>query len=237
MYGWRGRIGLIVPSSNTTMEPEFYKMIPAGVSVHTARVHLENVTIKELERMEEELLYAARLLATAKVDIIVFGCTTGSLIKGLGYDTKLSNMIRETVGIKAITTATAVVEALKQLNAKNIALATPYIEEVTKREEAFLEGNGFNVVDSRSLGIKENIVIGMQHPIIVYRLVKELKTNEADVVFISCTNLRTIEIIRKLELDLKKPVISSNTATLWYTLKQLNIKDVQGDYGIIFSYL
>ena len=213
MYGWRGRIGLIIPSSNTTMESEFWRMTPHGVSIHTARVLLK-VTSEELMRMEQEAEYAAKLLTTAAIDIIVYGCTSSSLVKGPNYDEELANKLSRISMKPAIATATAIVKALKVLRARNIALATPYIDEINEKEIEFLEYHGFEIVDLKSLKIKSNIDIGRQTPETTYRLVKSLDTSRADAIFISCTNLRTIEVIDILERDLNKPVIPSNTATL-----------------------
>ncbi|BEP17860.1 aspartate/glutamate racemase family protein [Pyrofollis japonicus] len=225
MYGWRARIGLIVPSSNTTMEPEMWRLVPSGVSIHTARVKLEKVTVEELLAMEKEASYAARLLATADVDLIVYGCTTGSLVGGPGYDEKITKSLEEASGKPAIATATAVVEALRFLDAKRVALATPYIDEVNEKEVRFLEHHGFEVVDLKAFRIEKNTDIGKTPPEKVYRLARSLDTSRADAVFISCTNLRTIEVIDPLETDLGLPVISSNTATAWLALRRLGIKE------------
>ncbi|RLG84198.1 MAG: maleate cis-trans isomerase [Thermoprotei archaeon] len=237
MYGWRGRIGLIVPASNTTMEVEFYKMAPDGVSIHTTRVPLQKVNVEELESMEKHLVDAAKLLSMANVDVIVFGCTTGSLIKGIGYDREIIKKLQEETNIPSTTTTTAVIEALKALNANKIALATPYIDEVNEREERFLKDMGFEVVDLKSLNILKNIDIGKQIPETVYRLVKSLNYSDADVIFISCTNFRTIEVIEKLEEDLGIPVISSNTASMWMALKLLKIGGMKKKYGKLFETL
>lgn len=231
MYGWRGRIGLIVPSSNTTMEPEFWRMAPEGVSIHTARMMLKAVTVNELLEMEKDAVRAAQLLATANVDILVYGCTTGSLIGGPGFDRMITKKLEEATGIKAVATATAVLEALRELGARRVALATPYIEEVTKKEVEFLESQGYKVVDVKYLGIKENIEIGKLTPQTAYRLARSLDTSTADVVFISCTNFRTIEVISPLEKDLGLPVFSSNTATMWLTLKEMGIREPLRGYG------
>ncbi len=223
LYGWRARIGLIVPSSNTTMEPEMWRMAPEGVSIHTARIPLEKVNVEELMEMEKYSVDEAVKLSTAGVDVIVYGCTTGSLIGGPGFDKRIAGKINVATGTPVVTTATAVVEALRALNAMRISIATPYIEEVNRREEEFLEAHGFKVVDLKYLGILDNIEIGRVEPGRVYRLARSLKTAGVDAVFISCTNLRTLEVIKPLEEDLGLPVISSNTATMWYTLKTLGI--------------
>jgi len=223
MYGWRARVGLIVPSSNTTMEEEFRSWLPDGVSLHVARVRLRRVNVEELSRMEKYVDLAADTLADAGVDVIAYGCTTGSLVGGVGYDERIAGRIERITGVRAIATATAVVEALRHLGVNNVAVATPYIEEVNRKEEEFLRGNGFNVVSMVGLGIEDNIEIGRQSPEVAYRLGRSSFHRDADGLFISCTNFRTFEILEALELDLGKPVISSNSSTLWAILRELGV--------------
>ncbi|MGQ9601956.1 MAG: maleate cis-trans isomerase family protein [Candidatus Bipolaricaulia bacterium] len=225
MNGQRCRIGLIIPSSNTTMEAEFARHLPEGVSVHSTRVPLERVTAVELTKMAERAEEAAQLLADAQVDLIVYGCTTGSLIGGKGYDLELERRIRETTGIPALTTARAVLEVLRARGLKRIAVATPYIDEVNEKEREFLIANGFKVVAIRGLGLLQNLEIGMQDPYVAFKLGKELMVDhpEAEGLFISCTNFRTLEITRPLSDELGKPVVSSNQATLWLALQELGI--------------
>jgi maleate isomerase len=228
VYGWRARIGLIVPSSNTTMEPEFWRMAPEGVSVHTSRVRLSEVTPEALRLMASEAVRAAEELATADVNVIVYGCTSGSLLEGVEWEERLRREIRERAGVEAITTAQAVVEALRALGVRRVAVATPYIDEINSRERSFLERSGFSVVRIRGLGIVRNTDIGRQPPWVAYRLAKEVAREagrSADGVFISCTNFRTIEVIELLEAELQLPVVSSNTASMWLALRTLGIRD------------
>ena len=112
-----------------------------------------------------------------------------------------------------------------QLSGEKVAVATPYIDEVNEKEREFLEANGFQVVNIKGLQIEENLEIGRQPPEVAYRLAKDVDRPEAEAVFISCTNFRTIEVIAALEADLGKPVLSSNTATLWASLKSLRIRE------------
>lgn len=226
LYGWRARIGLIVPSSNTTMEPEFSKIMPEGVSVHTARLKLVNVDAESLRKMAERSVEAAEDLATAEVDLIVYGCTTGSLLEGSRWEEELRLRMEKATGITVITTAQAVVKSLKALGARKISVATPYIEELNEREKRFLEENGFKVIKIKGLGIVRNTEIGKQPPWVAYRLALEVaRDSDADVLFISCTNFRTLEVINYLEETLQIPVISSNTSSAWLALRTLGIRD------------
>lgn len=225
MYGWRGRIGLIVPSSNTTMEMELHEALPEGVSLHTARMPLKGVTEEELLKMSALAVESAKLLKDADVDIILYGCTSGSFIGGENFENELEDRIENEVKLPVITTSSAVLAALNALEAQQVLILTPYTEEINKREREFLEANEFEVLDIRGMGIVENTKIGRLEPYEAYRLAKAMFTEEADALFISCTNFRTFEVIEELEDDLGIPVVTSNQASLWYALRELEINE------------
>lgn len=236
MYGWRLRIGLMVPASNTTLESEFWRMVPEGVSVHAARMLLGKVNEEDLVKMEAHVELAAKELATAKVDVIAFGCTTGSLIKGKGYDQEIAEKITAITGIHSVTTSTAVLDALHILKIKRVAIATPYINDLNEREAEFIESNGVRVTKIVGLGLLDNIEIGNQEYYVSYRMAKSLGLVDCDGVFISCTNFRSIEVIEILEKEIGKPVISSNQATLAAVLKKggINLDSIK-NYGSLFQ--
>lgn len=223
MYGWRARIGLIVPASNTVNEPEFHAHLPPGVSLHTARLPLDDVTADSLATMADNTEECAELLATADVDVIAYGCTTGSLVKGPGYDEEIETRITNHTGIPAVSTAAAIKRAFDEFDISRLSIATPYIDDLNQREEAFLDAAGYEVVDIDGIGHTDNIEIGRESPETAYRMAKEFDSDEADGVFISCTNFRTFEIIESLEADTGKPVVTSNQATLWNILSELDI--------------
>ncbi|RLF77274.1 maleate cis-trans isomerase [Thermococci archaeon] len=225
MYGWRGRIGLIVPSSNTTMEMELHEALPEGVSLHTARMPLKGVTEEELLKMSALAVESAKLLKDADVDLILYGCTSGSFIGGENFENELEEKIEDEVKIPVVSTSSAILAALNALEAQQILVLTPYTEEINKREREFLEANEFEVLDIRGMGIVENTKIGRLEPYEAYRLAKAMFTEEADALFISCTNFRTFEIIEALEDDLGVPVVTSNQASLWYALRELEINE------------
>lgn len=216
------RLGLLIPSSNTTMEHEFNIMRPRQATVHVARMRLKEVTLSKLRDMEKEIETAALRLADAKVDVIGFGCTSGSLFRGLGHDQEIVTRIEKATEIPAVATAGAIVNALKALKLSRISVATPYTEEINSLEKKFLEENGFGIQKIKGLQIKDNLKIGEQSSQTVYDLVKEVDTAWNDGIFVSCTNLKTVEVVNRLEKELKKPVISSNTATLWAMLRKIN---------------
>jgi maleate isomerase len=237
MYGWRGRLGLVVPSSNTTNEPEFARYLPAGVSLHTARMRLSDTNAAELEAMADDVERCGDLLATADVDAVAYGCTTGSLVKGPGYDEEIESRLRDRVGAPAVATAAAVKRAFDALGVESVAIATPYVSDLNEKEAEFLEAAGYDVTTIRGLGIEPNTGIGAQHPETAYREARKVDTPDADGVFVSCTNYRTFEVISALERDLGKPVVTSNQATLWNALHVMGVDtdDLALDLGQLFT--
>lgn len=106
---------------------------------------------------------------------------------------------------------------------------------MNEREKEFLEANGIEVLRIKGLGIVKNTEIGRQEPWVAYKLALEVYTPEADGLFISCTNFRTIEIIDKLEVELGVPVVTSNQATMWYALKTMKVKEKYDMYGTLLK--
>lgn len=235
MYGWRGRIGLMLPTGNSVNEPEFNRMAPEGVSVHANRVFLERVTPEALVGMEEHAAASARGLASIRLGVLAFGCTSGSFVGGKGYDENLIRIMQDETGIPATTTTTAVARGLRTLGVSRIALATPYTDEVNALEVKFLEDSGFEVTASMGGGIVETADIQECHPDMAYQRARAVDNDRAEAIFISCTGFRTIEIIEKLEADLGKPVVTSNQATFAESLRILGVRDVQPGFGSLFG--
>lgn len=232
-YGWKARIGLIVPSTNAVNEPEFWRMAPEGVSILTARAMLLGAASEESYfNMARAVDGAADELATAEVDVVVYGCTSGSIVCPLP---ELVSSMKARTGKPALATAGAVIAALRALGVKRIAVGTPYVEFVNVKEKAFLEDYGFSVTSMRGLELghtqEERRAIGRVPPEAVFRLARMIDRPDADAIFISCTNLATIEIISALEQELGKPVITSNQASFWACLRLLGLRMPIAGYG------
>lgn len=240
MYGHILKIGLLVPSTNTTIEMDFMQMVPTGVSVHATRLlqpetedpRRKMATILE---MQERIDEASEELASLSPGVIAYGCTAGSFLKGAKEDDALTARIsRAAGGIPAVTTATALAEAVWSLGASRIALATPYIESITEREKDYLEERtSARVVASAGLGIVGNLPKGRLPPSAAYELALRVGRSEADVVVISCTNWRTLEVIEPLEAELRKPVVTSNQTTLWASLRSASLTPSIAGFGAL----
>lgn len=232
-YGWKARIGLIVPSTNAVNEPEFWRMAPEGVSILTARAMLLGpATQDSYEKMAQAVDGAAQQLATAEVDIVAYGCTSGSFICPMQ---DLVQGMRERTGVPALAAAGAVVAALRALGARKVALGTPYVDFVNQREIGFLREYGFEVTSMQGLDLghtqEERRAIGRVPPEALYRLGRAVDRPDADAVFLSCTNLASLGVIAQLEHDLGKPVVTSNQACFWACLRRLAINTSVSGYG------
>ncbi|MFC4439615.1 MULTISPECIES: maleate cis-trans isomerase family protein [Natrialbaceae] len=218
----RTRLGLIVPSSNTTAEPEFRRHGPDAATVHAARMPLESVTVDALDAMSRDAVRAAELLGHADVDAVAYACTTGSLIHGPGFDAELEADLADAAGVPAVATARSVCRALEALSAERVAVATPYTAALDEKEREFLEAAGHEVAAIDGRGIEANAEIGALEAADARRQVVDLAAeaaaldeNDVDAVFVSCTNYRSLAAVADLEAELGIPVVTSNGATLW----------------------
>jgi maleate isomerase len=235
MHGWRGRLGLIVPSSNTVNESEFANHLPRGVSLHTGRISLETPTPETLSAMADGVGEVGELLGTADVDVAAYGCTTGSLVEGPGYETEIERRLSDAVGAPSVATAASIKHAFRALDVESLAIATPYVEELNERERSFLADAGYEIVDFDGLGIETGLEIGRLRPDDAYRQARSLDHENADAIFVSCTNYRTFEMIDTLEADVGKPVITSNQATLWDALREIGVDYSGLPLGTLFD--
>ena len=233
MYGWRGRIGLIVASSDQTVEMDFHEMKPEGVAIYVARVPLFETNdpkekLKALEQMDAAIPPAARLLADVEPDIVVFCCTAGSVLKGIGTDERIIETIERETGARATTTSTAIIEQLRHFQISRIDLLTPFTGEFSACVQEFLRGSvpGLEVLNSRDLGIVGALPKCKVSPYLVYSEVRQLVSADSQALLISCTSFQLRPIISQLEQDIRKPVITGNTATMWLALRELHIKGV-----------
>jgi maleate isomerase len=226
-----GRIGLLVPSSNTTVETEFHRVLPEGVTLHVGRLFLTTVTTDSIEKMVESIDYEARLLASADVDVIILGATAPSFLKGLGYDREMSKRIEDASGKPATTTSTALLEALKTLRISRLALGSAYSPTVNGICASFLDANGHKVVAMKGLDVIDNLQIGRLPVQSAYDVGRAVDTPEAEAIVLACTNWKSVDVIERLESELKKPVLSTTQVSVWGALKKIGYSGSIPGYG------
>jgi maleate isomerase len=225
------RFGLLVPSSNTTVEPEFYRALPREVTLHVARLYLDKIATGTIASMVSDIEMQSRSLASADVDIIVLGAAAPSFLKGLGYDREMAKKIEAASGKRATTTSTALIEALQYLGVSRVVLGAAYDDKVNAIAKSFLEVNGFNVLDAQGLGLVDNLVVGRLDATSAYELARKIDRPDAEAIVLACTNWKTMDVIERLERELGKPVLSTTQVTIWTALRAIGrIEGVPG-YG------
>ena len=230
---WRARIGTIIPVSNTTNETEFNRMKPDGVTVHFTRVPLHsNPAEDDFQQMLSHAGEASEDLAAAGADVIAYGCTSGSMICPAE---RLIGKMEEASGKPAMSTAGAILQALKKLGIQRLSMATPYTDATNEKECAFIENHGFNVANVKGLGLGGTLEkiqkISRVSPSDIYTHAKSVDCPDAEAILICCTDFGSAEIVEDLEQDLGKPVITSNTASFWRALRLLGVDEKIKCYG------
>jgi maleate isomerase len=233
-YGWRARLGMLLPSGNAAAEAQFNAMLPHGVSLHTTRLKLTGSTDAELLAMTENLETGAALLADACVDLILFHCTAVTTWDA-EMDRTLPERITATTKLPATATSRALIAAWQALGARRIVMVSPYIEAINAREAAFFESHQIRMLKMAGLGIAAAKDMISVEPGEWYRLVQANRMPDADAYFISCTAVRSLEVIADLERDLGKPVVTSNQAAAWHSLRTLGIRDSISGYGRLMT--
>ncbi len=230
-YGWRAKIGLIVPTTNTVNEAEWARMAPEGVSIHVTRMVLHSGA--DMAALEQDISAAIATLTPASVDVIAYGCTAGSMVSPLD---RLPERMRELGGVPAVATAPAIVHALRALGASGIALATPYHDVLNDHEIDFLGEHGITTLSVRGLGIggggaHEYVKIARVPREEVLAHIRAADHPDAQAMLVSCTDFATLDILAQLERELGKPVVTSNLATWWLALRTAGVHDRFTEFG------
>lgn len=221
------RIGVLAPPANVAVEREFPAWLPAGVVMNHARLSRPStqMTKDDLLAMNASVERAARDLSFAQPEVIAYACTSGSFLEGQGAEGAVARRIEAVTGVPAFTTSEAVVAGLRALGARRVFMITPYPEAVNAEEIAFLAYYHLNVAGHDSFGCATSAEIRALSSQQVAGLARARCGDIAccDALFISCTNLLTMNEIEGLETALGVPVVSSNQATLWMALRRLGV--------------
>jgi len=217
----RARVGMIIPSVNSMTEPQFNRFAPPGLAVHVARARVAGAWKRPLVDMAEEIATSARLLSDVAPDLIVFHCTDTSMTQGPHGEVRILDIVQEAAGIEAVATSRLVLEALQALGLRNLVLLSPY--KSNRAVIGYLEATGFKVVHDVALAL-EPLDFSEVTPAQWTELACKHDKQEADGIFLSCTNTTQIEAIADIERTLGKPVVNSNQAVLWGCMRRLQSK-------------
>ncbi|GAA1859747.1 hypothetical protein ACFQZV_00980 [Microbacterium koreense] len=223
------RLGLVIPSTNTTVEREISRLAVGEADWFATRV-LQVETEDPGEKvatvlaMRDELGSAVERLAGIAPSAIGFACTAASFLDGLSPDLELCERLSAQAGAPFVTASTAVSQSLRALEARSIALVTPYIDSVNEKEIAYFDDVGIATVAVSGLGIVGNLPKGRLPLNASADAVRALDLGDADAVFVSCTNWLTLGSIATLEAEIGLPVVSSNSALAWSMLSSAGVR-------------
>ena len=226
-YGGQGRFGLIVLSTDETLENEARQILAdRPVSLLHARIPAQaEVTLEALKTMEDQMVGTAELLP-AEMEVVGYGCTSGATV--IGPD-RVAALIGEVQGKAAVTNPlSAVIAGLRAVEARRIALLTPYVESVNAPLVAALNAAGIEVLIQASFNQSDDWSVARIREVDTLAAIEKLGASEGcDAIFASCTNLRVLGVLERAEVATGLPVISSNLALIWHML-QLGGIDARG---------
>ena len=240
----RRRVGVLVPSANSTVEPDFVLAAPERVTVHANRIGwaAQNLTEDEaiVDRMNERLEEAASNLAAARVEVIAYGFATGSFYRGPDYAARLLERLEKTSGVPAVAASPAMVDALRIFGARRLSVTSPYPDWNNQRLRTYLEATGFevlNVVGEPRAAAGGFPAMSDQEPDDVVQFCMRVCEPLADALLISCTMWRAFEAAAELERRLGLPVVTANQATIWATFRALGLRQPIRGFGSLLETL
>ncbi|MET9476440.1 aspartate/glutamate racemase family protein [Streptomyces sp. NPDC002917] len=238
------RVGLIVPSSNTTMETEIPAMLrareeirPERFTFHSSRMRMQQVTPEQLRDMDDQSLRCARELADAEVDVMAYACLVAIMARSNGYHRESRRRLAEVAGgTPVVSSAGALVEGLEHLGAKKISVIAPYMKPLTKTVCDYIEAEGVEVHDSISLEVPDNLEVGRLDPAQLVDIAAKVDTSGVDALVLSaCVQMPSLPVVEQIQSAFDIPVVTASVATVWRTLKGLGLDPVVPNAGWLLA--
>jgi maleate isomerase len=243
------RIGLIVPSSNTTMETEVPALLRRRererpqdeFSFHSARLRMQHVTPEELRAMNAQTERATTELADMRPSVVATACLVAIMAQGPNHHCVMQAEIeaileREHTLAPVVSSAGALVEALHALDARKIGMVTPYLKQLTRLVAGYIEDAGIEVADAVSLEVSDNQAVAALDPEDLKNHWKRLDVRDCDALVLSaCVQMRSLSAIEDVERDCGLPTLSAATATTWAILRALKLEPAIPGAGALLA--
>lgn len=230
------RIGQIVPSSNTTMESEVPEIFARRRSAarsrftfHSSRMRLKRVTAAELAAMDGDSDRCALELSDARVDVMGYACLVAIMSMGHGYHRQSEKRLRQRAAANGgdapvVTSAGALIDGLKALGARKIAVIAPYMKPLTQVVIDYIEAEGFEVLDRIALEIEDNLEVGRRDPLALIDVAGKIQTANVDALVVSaCVQMPSLAAIAPIEASLGVPVVSAAACTAFRMMEELGL--------------
>ena len=226
------RIGLVTLSNDYVTERDFMNMRPCDdVAIYTSRLlNTPQCTVETLQEMAPRITEATSLLVPeGRLDVVAYACTSGTAVMGFERIQSLIQTARP--GVACVTPLTSSLQAMGSFGIERIAVLTPYIDEVNNSIAGYLEAKGKSISAFTSFKLAENEDMARLTAESIYQAALEADRADAAGLFISCTAIRAVDVIEKIEQKLGKPVITAVQAMFWQSLRMAGYGEKVSGYG------
>ena len=242
------RVGLIVPSSNVTMETEIPALLKARETIlpdrftfHSSRMRMKSVVKEELEAMDADSVRCATELSDAAVEVQAYACLVAIMSMGLGYHrASREKLEKATAGngcpTPVLNSAGALIDGLKEMGVKKVSIICPYMRPLTKMVVDYIENEGIEVQDFLALEIPDNLEVASQDPTAPSELWRKLDLRGVDAIVASaCVQMPSLPAIEMIERASGLPTMSAAVATTRQILRNLNLAEIAPGGGALLA--
>lgn len=237
------KIGVLVPFTNTNLEPDMVLMRPLGTTVHFQR--MGGYDVDEIPGSDQmaglgasDISHDLRMISGVRPDVVLYGCTSATLTHGPSFDADLAKQIKAGSGAISLTAAGSLIAGVKAVGAAKVGFSSPYLGEINEQAMAFLAENGIETVRCADVGRElGNYGQGELTPDEVFDLACQADHPDAQAIVLSCTDMRSVEAIERVEAKLGKPVVTSNQAMMFCLMRALNLPRHDRMPGRLFNRL
>lgn len=237
------KIGVLVPFTNTNLEPDMELLRPPNTTMHFQR--MGGYDVDEIPGSDQmaglgasDISHDLRMISGVRPDVVLYGCTSATLTHGPSFDADLAKKIKTGSGAVSLTAAGALVEGIKAVEARKVGFSSPYLGEINEQAMQFLASQGIETVKCADIGRElGNYGQGELTPDEVFDLALQADHPDAQAIVLSCTDMRSVEVIKRVEEALNKPVVTSNQAMMFCLVQALNLPRHPGLPGRLFDRL
>lgn len=235
------KIGVLVPFTNTNLEPDMELMRPPNTTLHFQR--MGGYDVDEIPGSDQmaglgasDISHDLRMISGVRPDVVLYGCTSATLTHGPSFDAELAEQIKFGANAKSVTAANALIVGIQALGARKVGFSSPYLGEINTQAIAFMAQNGIDTVKCADVGRElGNYGQGELTPDEVFDLACQADHQQAEAIVLSCTDMRSVEAIERIESTLDKAVVTSNQAMMFCLLRELGLPRHQGLPGRLFG--
>ena len=230
------RIGLITLASDLRIEKDFNNVIVGkDIDLYSNRIKSYNpLTNEKLKKMADDITYVTEeILPDQKLDCVAYGCTSGTI--AAGYKSIYDKVNLAKPNTKVTTPITSAIKALKNLKINKLSIFTPYTDEINQSVIKYFKEENIEITELSYFGIASDLDIGRVDQNHLYNVLSKQDLSKSDALFVSCTALPVLSIIKDLEKKLGKIVLSSNQTLIWDTLNEIDYKNKIEGYGELFN--